>query len=152
MCMSKTEDVKEKRGVGRPTDYDSKYIDQAIEYLQEFENFTEEKKDYMGEIIPTIEGFARYVGAKSRKTLYNWADDHPEFLLTLDEIKNIQCISLQSGGLSGKLNSTITKLLLSANHGLSEKTEQDLTSKGEKIDGFVLEFIKPKNEAKDTDS
>lgn len=33
--------------------------------------------------------------------------------------------------------------------GWKDKSETDLTSKGEKIDGFVLEFVKP-NEAKDS--
>ena len=125
---------------GRPTDYDSKFIDKVIEYLQEFENFDDDIKNYKGEIIPTVEGFARYIGVRSKKTLYNWGDKHEEFLHALEEIKNLQSIMLQNGGLSGALNATISKLMLSANHGISEKTEQDITSKGEKIDGFVVQF------------
>jgi hypothetical protein len=51
----------------------------------------------------------------------------------LKKIKDIQRERLLYNGLSGDYNSTIAKLVLSANHGMSEKSEVDHTSKGESL-------------------
>ena len=145
----KPKTAKDGTARGRPTKYKKEFIDKAVEYLQKFEAFDEDVDNYKGEIIPTIEGFARYIGIHSKVTLYNWAeaqaksqpnpDDlegedipgNPDFLNALCSIKNLQAILLQNGGLKGALNATITKLMLSANHDMREKS--DVTSDDSKI-------------------
>lgn len=128
--MAKT---KEKKKMGRPTKYLKKYVDEAYDYLARCEDIENEfhktrgiKSDSYERIItvqlPTIEGFALYLNT-SVKTLYNWADDHPDFLQALEDIKTKQKERLMEKGLSGEYNSTIAKLILSSNHGMREKSE-----------------------------
>lgn len=92
--------------------------------------------------LPTIERFAKYIGV-SRKTIYEWAKKYSEFGDTLDEIKSAQLTRLVNMGLSGDYNPVITKLMLSSNHGMAEKTEQDLNVKNP-IRMIVSEMSKEK--------
>ncbi len=75
--------------------------------------------------LPTIRGFAKYLGV-DEKTMYNWAKKFPKFALALEDIKVEQKQRLMDRGLEGTYNSTIAKLILSANHGMKERS--DLTS------------------------
>lgn len=93
--------------------------------------------------MPTIEGFSLYLGV-TKSSLYEWEEKHPEFSYALGKIRTEQHNRLVEKGLSGDYNSTITKLMLSNNHGYSEKTEQDITSKGESL-GVVM--LPHKNES-----
>ncbi len=68
------------------------------------------------------EDFADFIGV-SRKTLYNWAEKHIEFAEALEKIHEAQLSRLVNGGLAGIYNSTITKLMLSFNHGVNETQE-----------------------------
>jgi hypothetical protein len=128
---------------GRPTSYDPKFVDEAYKYLEqckdeetEFHKTRGEKSDSYDRILtvklPTVEGFASYLRV-STKSLNNWANEYPKFLRALDDIKDEQKQRLITKGLSGEYNSTIAKLILSSNHGMAEKTESDITSKGESI-------------------
>lgn len=96
------------------------------------------------EVVPTIEGLAYYIKVGSKATLYRWAEDHDEFRYALDDLKDLQGLLLQNKGLSGKTQPVITKLMLSANHGMKEKSEQDVTSGGERIQGLTVEFVRGK--------
>ena len=78
--------------------------------------------------MPTIEDYAVYLGVHV-STLKNWADRIIEFGLALDKMKAIQRTFLINNGLSGRYNSTISKLLLGTNHGLIERREVDNTHK-----------------------
>jgi len=144
--------------MGRPTKYDRKFIQEVDRYLEE--NQDEEvqvvkqansEKGYemydnkLKVKLPTIEGFALFIDV-SKKTLYNWRDEHNEFLHALGKIEKEQQKRLVNMGLSGEYNSTIAKLILSSNHGMREKTETDITTKGEAVAGF--NFIKPNEENK----
>lgn len=148
MSEHKTE---EKSNRGRPSEYKEEYIDKVDEYLEA--NQDEEvqvvkqsnsEKGYemydnkLKVKLPTIEGFARYIGV-SKKTLYNWRDEHPEFLHALEEIEAEQKERLLNMGLSGDYNSTIAKLILSSNHDMKEKT--DVTTQGEKISNESKELV-----------
>lgn len=79
------------------------------------------------EAIPTIDGLALYLGV-SRDTVRVWAKDAEkrEFSGTVETLMSKQGKTLQNGGISGSFNPTITKLILSSNHGMKERT--DLTS------------------------
>lgn len=117
--------------LGRPSEYKEEYCQQADIYLAQNEDTLTER----GKIkvkLPTTDGFARFLGV-ARSSLYLWEKDHPDFSDALDKIRNEQQERLLNMGLSGDYNSTIAKLVLSANHNMREKSEQDITSGGERI-------------------
>lgn len=76
-------------------------------------------------------------------TLSEWEEEYPEFSRALSKIDKEQKERLINNGLSGDYNSTIAKLILSANHGMAEKTEQDIKTNGKEIQGLAVSFIKP---------
>lgn len=128
--------IKNKhKHAGHPTDYTDSTCDEAEEYLTS----CVDKKGLVN--IPTSEGLARHLGV-SRKTLYNWAENHDEFLHILEQLNQNQVIKLISNGLSGKYNSTIAKLVL-AKHGY--KDQVGLSGEGEgspiKIDADITTTI-----------
>src|SRR5262249_28803941 len=75
------------------------------------------------------EGLAVALGI-ARSTVYLWADKHPEFSDILELLLSQQAAQLIQNGLSGRYNSTITKLMLTK-HGYSDK--QEVEHKGERI-------------------
>jgi len=136
---------------GRPTDYKEVFIGKVDTYIEENQDVWEEfhktrgdKSDSYERIVkvnlPSREGFAKYIGT-TRQTVDNWSKEHNGFFDALAKIDAEQKQRLIQEGLAGNYNSTIAKLVLSSNHGMAEKTETDHTSDGEKIEGFVLEFV-----------
>jgi len=134
-----------KHAGGRPSEYKKEYITKVDEYLEsrqdevfEFHKTRGVKSDgYDRKVnvkLPTIEGFAIFINV-SKKTLYNWRDENPKFLHALEKIEVEQKRRLLDSGLSGDYNSTIAKLILSSNHGMTEKT--DITTGGEPM-GVVM--------------
>lgn len=111
--------------------------------------------------FPSVAGLARTMGI-SRDTIYEWCKPNKEISDSLTEqekeeqekvnnlcdelsqiVKDIQTEQekrLLDNGLAGTYNPMITKLIL-GKHGYSEKTETDLTSKGEKIE--AINYIVP---------
>lgn len=120
--MSKLIKNKVKRANGRPTKYRAEFVDLVCDYLDGCEDV------YLGNRLkvhlPSVEGFAIFIGV-SRDTLYEWAKKHEGFSYTLGRIKTVQHESLINSGLSGAYNSTIAKLMLTSNHGYSEKKVLD---------------------------
>lgn len=106
--------------VGRPTEYNDEILKKSQEYIKSRKDDGKEVK------LPTLEGLALYLDV-SRKSLYNWAEKHSEFLHTLGIIERKQKEKLIAKGLSGDYNSTIAKLMLSSNHGMKERTENENT-------------------------
>lgn len=131
---------------GRPTKYKKEYIGKAQEYLaectdDEFERGEDRNVMYKIRVkLPTIEGFARFLGV-NKTTLYEWSKEYPEFSNALEEIKTEQQERLINNGLNGDYNPTIAKLMLSSNHGMKEKSEQDITTGGEKITPLLVRFL-----------
>lgn len=115
---------------GRPSEYDPKFVDRVLEY-------TEDSKKY-DDPVPTIEGICDELGI-SKQTAYTWADKHPDFLDALEALKHKQGRLLQKYGLLNKTNAVITKLMLSANHGMAEKSEQDMKLSGSVSLGKILD-------------
>ena len=120
---------------GRPSEYSEEVQALADAYAEG--GFIE-----AGDVVPSRAGLALELGL-SRSTMANWEKFH-EFLVTLDKISYLQERISLNGGLRGDLNSTIVKLLL-ANHGYSDKLQQDLTSNGETIK-TCSELYGPKKE------
>ena len=94
--------------------------------------------------LPTIEGLAIYLGVR-RSTIYEWKRNHPTFSDTLEELLEKQKEMLIAGGLAGYYTPLITKLILSSNHGMSERT--DVTSGDEPIQSNAITFVPMKNGA-----
>ena len=136
--------------MARPTDYKPEYINKIDEYLKEHVDTTKKilikvsskgSKEYMEKTIvnlPTIEGFAEFIGV-ARKTIYNWKRDHKDFSDELEKIETVQLSRLINNGLSGNYNSTIAKLVLSANHGMRERW--DGTSDDQPLNTFTDEQV-----------
>lgn len=135
----------------RDTRYKEKYIAEVDRYLQinrdrtvkVVKTLSEEKgyKTYDNKLkvkLPTVEGFATYLGV-TKKTLWNWQKENPEFDEAVDKIMVEQKQRLVNMGLSGEYNSTIAKLMLSHNHGMVERT--DIVSKVEQVNTFNDEQI-----------
>lgn len=113
-----------KRGRGRPSKYNEETQAKAEEYL--LTGYLDNEG-----VIPSVAGLACYLGV-SRSTIQDWRKEHPEFNETIEAIDVKQEHIALNGGLSGKYNSTITKLVL-ANHGYSDSQKVDHTSKGESV-------------------
>lgn len=123
---------------GRPTTYKEEYNQKVDDYLalnqdEEIEvvSMRNDEKGYekfdtkLKVRLPTIEGFALFINTPKR-TIYEWKDKFEEFSHSLDKIVTEQQNRLINMGLSGQYNPTIAKLILSANHGMRERT--DITS------------------------
>lgn len=134
---------------GQPTKYRKEFVKKVDEYIREnqdeeiqiLKQANEEKGYEMYENrlrvrLPTIESFSLYIDV-DKKTLYNWARDHVEFFHALEKITKEQQKRLLENGLSGRYNSTIAKLVLSANHGMRDKV--DVRTPGEDEPGTVDE-------------
>lgn len=139
---------------GRPTKYEERFIDSVDEYLkanqdEEFEfhktrgNTSDSYEKKIKVRLPTIEGFALFLGV-DKSTLYEWGEKYDQFSYALEKIITEQKKRLLEKGLSGDYNSTIAKLILSSNHGMSDKT--DVTSGGEKITPILVKFLDAKSE------
>lgn len=129
----RTKTEKNPKGAGRFTHYDPAIFKKKLEeYLDKRQDKYETIEGKLGGFrfkvnLPTIEGFAAFLGV-TRKTLYNWAEVHTEVVDGLDQIKQEQLQRLIDEGLAGNYNPTITKLILSHNHGIKEETLQEVKS------------------------
>jgi len=124
-------------GKGAPSKYKEEYLDEITDYVKECAEKYKQDKEVE---LPTREGLANRLGVVV-KTLTNWGERNEDFLLALEKLDGFQKNELINKGLAGLYNATITKLLLSSNHGMAEQTKTDVTTKGEKIqsEGFFIE-------------
>lgn len=126
---------------GRPSEYKETHADLVDDYLEERKDYYDtETKTYKVK-IPTIEGFAQFIGV-NKTTLYEWEKEHPQFSNALEKIRTEQQQRLLDNGLSGTYNSTIAKLVLSANHGMREKT--DMTTDDKQISFSIVNDVADK--------
>lgn len=121
---------KKQSKSGRPTALNQKEFEKKLEeYLSSRQDEVEIVEDNKGRTavrlkvkLPTVEGLASHLGVV-KKTIYNWASFSPEVKRGLERLKYEQFQRLVDNGLSGHYNSTITKLILSSNHGMREETK-----------------------------
>lgn len=83
--------------------------------------------------LPSIEDFAEFLGV-SRKSLYNWEKQYPDFAEALEKIRTKQHNLVVNGSLSGYYNPVISKLILTTNHGYRDRV--DATSKDQPLNSF----------------
>lgn len=119
---------------GRKTSFKESHIETAMKYIDDYESY--------GDAMPMVEGLAEIFGV-TRQTIYNWAKEHTLFFDTLERLKSKQLRVLNNKGLSGDFNPTITKLVLSANHGYTERT--DSTIRGSGGGPVEFKFVDPPN-------
>ena len=123
---------------GRPTDYTPELLAAAWDYANGA------WRD-CGDLVPSVAGLASHIGI-SRVTCYQWAkDETKQFSYILDKIGTEQERDLINGGLSGKFNAPISKMMMSK-HGYSDRVENDHTSSDGSMTApstIVLRGIKP---------
>lgn len=136
---------------GRPTLYTEDMPKRVLKYLnlcqdewEEFHKTRGEKSDsYEMRLkkvrVPSREGLAKYLKVVVN-TLKNWAEEHPDFLTALNLVDQEQKERLFNEGLSGNYNPIISKLGLSANHGMRDKS--DLTTDGERVTKVSVEIVR----------
>lgn len=103
---------------GRPSLYNEDMLAKAQEYLNG--GWQE-----AGDVMPMVESLALQLNV-SRATVYNWSEQHPEFLDILDSLMAAQAKQLWNKGLIGDYNSTMAKLALTK-HGYSDKTSSEVS-------------------------
>ena len=128
MTKRKTAAEKAETTQGRPSKYKPEFCDKAEEYLQAHQDAYGERLEVK---LPTIDGFAIYLEV-TKPTLYDWEKEYPEFSYALGLIRKEQKERCLNNGLSGSYNATIAKLILSSNHGMSEKSTTEVTGQGGK--------------------
>ena len=103
---------------GRPTKYNDEILAKARAYVDG--GYIE-----CGDVIPQMAGLAIELNI-SRETIYDWSDDpeKKEFSNIVAKCLRAQERKLLNGSLSGTLNSTIAKLILTK-HGYSERIQQE---------------------------
>lgn len=131
-----------KRGRGHPTKYQGDLtIAMTFEYLDQCEDrymtvpvydekgeriklVTDEDRDRVRTIfkaaVPTIAGLAVYLGVNS-DTVNEWRANHPEYSVTVRTLLDIQETRLIQGAASGLYPPRVANLMLSSNHGYSDK-------------------------------
>ena len=138
-----------KKSAGRPTKYSPSILAKTRKYIEECGN---EFYDYLKSDgaqsssweqkvrvkLPTMEGLALYLGVR-RSTIYEWKKNHPTFSDSLEDLVEKQKEMLIAGGLAGYYTPLITKLILSSNHGMSERT--DVTSGDEPVTSVKINVV-----------
>jgi hypothetical protein len=122
--------------VGRPPKFDSP---EALQ--QTFLDWKEEFKPgglYEGE-IPDVECFCDYVDAY-RDLLHEYSTK-PDYSDTVKRIKNWIYYKKKQLAMKNQMNATIFIFDAKNNAGYVDKTEQDLTSAGEKLEPTIVQFI-----------
>jgi len=138
--------------MARPTKYNEDIQKRADDYVvncgNEFWNFEktigEKSNTYERKVkikLPTNEGLGLHLDVAD-STIYLWAEKHEMFSETLEKIKRLQKKMLIEHSLNGDYSPVIAKLMLSSNHGMREKVDTDITSKGEQLK-TVINIIKP---------
>lgn len=122
--------------MARPTDFNSKILEDSWNYVQQFANDLR-VKDKLTVNLPTIEGLALYLEI-SRSTLYLWQKEHKEFSDIIEILQQKQAQVLINNGLSGDYNPTIAKVLLTK-HGYTDK--QEIDQKTEHSGGINIKIL-----------
>jgi len=101
-------------------------------YLEEAREYIQGGYEANGEVIPTMSGLAVHLGV-ARDTVINWAkqesNKHREEWQYISEwLKAVQEVKLINKSLLREFDSTISRLILSTNHGYNEKSRVDHVS------------------------
>lgn len=124
---------------GRPTDWRTEYNRQIIDFFDIKERFSVhydggDKPHLIASAPPLFEDFAHSIGVNG-DTLVEWADPaneakYPGFSAAYARAKEIQKNYLITCGVVNAGNSSFIQFMLKNNHGMREKTEQELSGPG----------------------
>jgi len=127
--------------MGRPTKLTQELIDKTATYLStckdDIVHTDKGALTYVNVDLPTLEGLALYLGIH-KETIQDWTRDakgddmKSQFSVFVKDILQEQGKRLINKGLGGLYQAKIAGMLLSK-HGYVERSETDITSKGEKI-------------------
>jgi transposase-like protein len=132
-------DTTEKRPVGRPSLYDPKYCAEVI---------------VLGKIGKSVEAIGAILGVGT-KTLYNWRDQHEDFLHALDMAKEFEMqwwediaqTHMIENKESDKINATIWSRSMAARFPKKyrEQVKQEITGAdgAPLLAGIQVTFVKP---------
>lgn len=123
---------------GRPTKYHEgmpdlvyEYVDSCVDEEDIFHKTRGEKSDTYERNwnvnFPTKEALARHIGV-ALSTIQEWEKNHQKFSVALAYLMDKQRDQIIRGGMSGRYNSAIAKLVLAANHDMRDKS--DITTNG----------------------
>ncbi len=118
---------------GRPTSYTPDMPERVLTWLSELKDTVELMTVGEG-IAPVMRPVVKLPSAAAlagflnvtKSTLYDWAEKYPDFSYALKRVHEEQERRLLDCGLNGNYNSTISKLVLSSNHGYREKEEKNV--------------------------
>ena len=131
--------TEEKRPVGRPSLYDPKYCEEVIA---------------LGKIGKSVEAIGAILGVGT-KTLYNWRDQHEEFLHALDMAKEFELqwwediaqTHMIENKESDKINASIWSRSMAARFPKKyrEQVKQEITGAdgAPLLAGIQVSFVKP---------
>jgi transposase-like protein len=131
--------TEEKRPVGRPSLYDPKYCEEVIA---------------LGRIGKSVEAIGAILGVGT-KTLYNWRDQHEDFLHALDMAKEFELqwwediaqTHMIENKESDKINATIWSRSMAARFPKKyrEQVKQEITGAdgAPLLAGIQVTFVKP---------
>ena len=132
-------ETTEKRPVGRPSLYDPKYCEEVIA---------------LGKIGKSVESIGAILGVGT-KTLYNWRDQHEDFLHALDMAKEFELqwwediaqTHMIENKESDKINATIWSRSMAARFPKKyrEQVKQEITGAdgAPLLAGIQVTFVKP---------
>ena len=132
-------ETTEKRPVGRPTLYNPKYCEEVIA---------------LGKIGKSVEAIGAILGVGT-KTLYNWRDQHEEFLHALDMAKEFELqwwediaqTHMIENKESDKINASIWSRSMAARFPKKyrEQVKQEITGAdgAPLLAGIQVSFVKP---------
>lgn len=95
--------------------YDEAYCDMMLTYFRGEERY------------PQFEEFADIINVTT-ETLNNWCNEHEEFRAIHFRCKEIQRMKLNKFALLGVFNSSYAKFIAANHHGMTDKSEQKLTT------------------------
>lgn len=118
---------------GRPPKWNT-----VEELKNEIESYFLSLQDENGKYVrpPTITGLALALHT-NRETLCNY-EEKDEFFDTIKEAKTRCEQWVEENAMLGKANATFSIFNLKNNYGWKDKTEQDITSEGNAINGIVM--------------
>ena len=116
--MQTAEDIDQslpKHPGGRPSKYSPAILEKTKQYLETYKD--------LGDPVPTIAGLAQELDI-TRETIHQWKQDKnkAKFSYMIKQFQSIQERALVAGGLSSKLNPSVTKLMMTK-HGYTDNPQ-----------------------------
>lgn len=155
--VKKSNQCTAKGHAGAPTKYDPKYCEEIMKFFDIQPHFetpvtttykdgtTKEEIKLLPSDLPTLAGFAVKLGVH-RDTINQWSKDYPEFSDAIKRAKECQENILITNGLQGLYAQPFAIITTKNVLGWRDKSDTDITSKGEKIESNQIVFTNFKKE------